>query len=88
MSSKDAIIKQCTSVLGQIIEDGSVPRNVRRAAEEARTILFDTNTSPVVRVASAMSILNEVSNDLNIPLHARTLIWGIASQLERVSIDN
>ena len=88
MLPKEAIIKQCTSVLGQIIEDGSVPRNIRRAAEEARTVLFDTNTSPVVRAASAMSILNEVGNDLNIPLHARTLVWGIASQLERVSIGN
>ena len=88
MPSKDAIIKQCTSVLGQIIEDGSVPRNIRRAAEEARTVLFDVNASPVIRAASAMSILNEVSNDLNIPLHARTLIWGIASQLERVSIND
>ncbi len=88
MSPKDAIIKECTSVLGQIIEDGSVPKNIRRAAEGARMILFDTSVSPVIRAASAMSILNEVSNDLNIPLHARTLIWGIASQLERVSIDN
>ena len=88
MSTKEAIIKQCTSVLGQIIEDGSVPRNIRRAAEEARALLFDADASPVVRAASAMSILNEVGNDLNIPLHTRTLIWGIASQLERISIDD
>ncbi|HIH36687.1 MAG TPA: UPF0147 family protein [Methanocellales archaeon] len=88
MSSKEGIIKQCIAVLGQIIEDGSVPRNIRRAADGARTVLFNTNTPPVIRAASAMSILNEVSNDLNIPLHTRTLIWGIASQLERVSIDS
>ncbi|MDD3420819.1 MAG: UPF0147 family protein [Methanocellales archaeon] len=87
MSSKEDIIKQCIAILGQIIEDGSVPRNIRRAAEGARTVLFNTKIPPSIRAASAMSILNEVSNDLNIPLHARTLIWGIASQLERVSID-
>ena len=87
MSSKEDIIKQCIATLGQIIEDGSVPRNIRRAAAGARVVLVDVHTSPVIRAASAISILNEVSNDLNIPLHARTLIWGIASQLERVSID-
>lgn len=87
MSSKEDIIKQCIAILGQIIEDGSVPRNIRRAADGARTVLFNTSTPPGIRAASAMSILNEVSNDLNIPLHARTLIWSIASQLERVSID-
>ncbi len=87
MSSKEDVIKQCITTLGQIIDDGSVPRNIRRAAEEARTVLFNTNTPPVIRAASAISILNEVSNDLNIPLHTRTLIWGIASQLERVFID-
>ncbi|MDD2666275.1 MAG: UPF0147 family protein [Methanocellales archaeon] len=87
MSSKEDVIKQCIAILGQIIEDGSIPRNIRRAADGARAALFDTNTPPVIRAASAMSILNEVSNDLNIPLHARTLIWSVASQLERVSID-
>ena len=87
MSSKEDIIKQCITNLGQIIEDGSVPRNIRRAADRARAVLVDARTSPIIRAASAISILNEVSNDLNIPLHARTLVWSIASQLERVSID-
>jgi len=87
MMAREDIIKHCVAALGQIIDDGSVPRNIRRAADRARAVLVDTHTSPVVRAASAMSILDEVSDDPNIPLHTRTLIWGIASQLEGVSVD-
>ncbi|MEE9115353.1 MAG: UPF0147 family protein, partial [Thermoplasmata archaeon] len=37
-----------------------------------------------VRVAGANFILDELANDPNIPLHGRTLIWNIMSQLETV----
>jgi len=37
-----------------------------------------------VRSASAVMILDELANDPNIPLHGRTLIWNIISQLETV----
>lgn len=82
--AREDVIKQCVAVLGQITDDASVPRNIRRAVDRAREVLVDAHTPPVVRAASAMSILDEVSNDPNIPLHTRTLVWGIASQLERV----
>ncbi len=37
-----------------------------------------------VRAASAIFILDELANDPNIPLHGRTLIWNIISQLETI----
>jgi len=83
----EKIVKQCADVLKQIIDDDSVPRNIRRAADEARKKLFDEGVSLAVRAASAISVLDEVSNDPNIPLHARTLVWGVVSQLESVSVD-
>ncbi len=83
----EKIIKQCADVLKQIIDDNSVPRNIRRTADEARKKLFDDGVSLAVRAASAISVLDEVSNDPNIPLHARTLVWGVVSQLETVSVD-
>ncbi|HEQ78591.1 MAG TPA: hypothetical protein ENI78_03090, partial [Euryarchaeota archaeon] len=39
-----------------------------------------------VRVSSAIYILEEISNDRNLPLHARTLIWNVSSELETVKI--
>ena len=53
---------------------GSAERVMKAGEEEAVD----------VRIASAISKLDEMANDPNIPLHGRTLIWNIISQLEQV----
>jgi len=80
----DQKIKGITEVLDQVIEDTSVPRNIRRSAEEAKNILMNEDEDVSVRVSSALYILEEISNDRNLPLHARTIIWNVASELETV----
>ncbi|HTY90866.1 MAG TPA: UPF0147 family protein [Methanocella sp.] len=87
MSNVEAVIKQCVDVLSRIKDDDTVPRNIRRSADSVKTILLNSKESPAVRAASSISILDEISNDPNIPLHTRTLIWNIASQLETISVD-
>ena len=66
-------------------EDNSIPRNIRRGAEEVKVLLLK-NADPLdVRVATATSRLDELANDPNIPLHGRTLIWNIMSRLEELA---
>jgi uncharacterized protein (UPF0147 family) len=77
-------LKQVIDVLDQLAEDTSVPRNIRRGATSAKERLLQTNDALDVRAASAIFILDELANDPNIPLHGRTLIWNIISQLETV----
>ncbi len=80
----DVKLKQVMDVLDQLAEDTSVPRNIRRGASEAKSLLMKTQDALDVRVASAIYILDELANDPNIPLHGRTQIWNIISQLETV----
>jgi uncharacterized protein len=87
MSDEQDIIKQSIDILTRIIEDDSVPRNIRRAADEAKNRLLNKEESGAVRAAYVISILDDISNDPNIPIHTRTLIWNIASQLEKVSVE-
>ncbi len=84
MSEK--VIKQCVEILERIIGDDTVPRNIRRSAENVKGILLQEGLSEAVKAASAISILDEMSNDPNIPLHTRTLIWNVASQLETIPV--
>ncbi|MHA1754685.1 MAG: UPF0147 family protein [Candidatus Odinarchaeia archaeon] len=73
MSEMDEKTNQAIQVLNMINEDTSVPRNIRRAASEAIEALKDTKIeSKAVRASNAISILDEVSQDPNCPLHART----------------
>ena len=81
------VIKQCVEVLERVIGDDTVPRNIRRSAENIRNILQNDKDSKAVRAASAISVLDEISNDPNIPLHTRTLVWNVASQLETIPVD-
>jgi uncharacterized protein (UPF0147 family) len=77
-------LNQIMTVLDQLAEDTSVPRNIRKGAKESKELLLNSEDALDVRAASAIYILDELANDPNIPLHGRTLIWNIISQLETV----
>ncbi len=83
MSSVDKL-KQVAEIMARVAGDTSVPRNIRRAAGEARDALLEGGSDPVVQAASAISILDEISNDPNMPVHARTTIWNALSILETI----
>ena len=60
----DEKVNQAMTVLGMIAEDTSVPRNIRRAANEATDALQDSKIeSMAVRASNAISTLAEVSQD-------------------------
>ncbi len=79
---EDPALQKIVDTLGQLGEDGSVPRNVRRGAVSARDELLKQRVARDVRIASAVYVLDELANDPNIPTHGRTAIWSIISSLE------
>jgi uncharacterized protein len=81
----DNKLDQICDGLNMISEDNSIPRNIRRGAEEVKQILLNKANPIDLRVASASSMLDELANDPNIPLHGRTLIWNIMSRLEELA---
>jgi len=68
--------------LGELAEDSSVPRNVRRGAQSAKDELAKPRVALDVRIASAVYVLDDLANDPNLPTHGRTAIWSIISSLE------
>jgi uncharacterized protein (UPF0147 family) len=80
----EAKIKSAMYILMTIINDTAVPRNIRRAAMEALNHLRDTKYTPGVRAANAIGALEQVSQDPNMSLSARTKIWQAISILETV----
>ena len=80
----DKIMQVCDG-LDMLREDNSIPRNIRRGAEEVKNSLLNESDPLDVRVAGATSRLDELANDPNIPLHGRTLIWNIMSRLEGIA---
>lgn len=78
------IIGEVSEILKHIMENNSVPRNIRKAAEDSNLTLNDESEDQTVRVSSVILKLDDISNDPNIPVHARTLIWEILSKLESI----
>ncbi len=76
-------IKQIIQFMDLLLEDTSVPKNIRKAISEAKSKLL-TKDEMVVRASSAIYSLNEVGEDINMPMHARTQIWSIVSMLETI----
>jgi hypothetical protein len=75
--------EKIVSLIDSLVQDGSVPRNVRAAlsiAREKLSVAEDAATG----VGGAIYALDEVSNDINLPMHARTMIWNILTELENI----
>ncbi len=87
MTAQDDQIATCIQMLQHIADDASIPRNIRRVADETRSILQDGSKPAGFRAATAISKIDEISNDPNMPVHARTRIWELVSQLESIPLD-
>ena len=70
-------------LMDSVIEDTSVPRNIRKALDDARQKITSQEKMDVA-ITSAIYILEDISNDINMPSHARTEIWQIISELESI----
>jgi uncharacterized protein (UPF0147 family) len=87
MGMAEKVPESVLEALDRIIQDDTVPRNIRRAASEIKESLLHGKDSLAVRAATAISILEEISSDPNLPMHVRTLIWNVSSQLERIAVE-
>jgi uncharacterized protein len=77
MAELDPIIE----VLNELSSDTSVPRNVRATLSGARKKLLESDDK-VAAMSSAIYDLDGISSDINLPAHARTLVWNLLSELE------
>ena len=69
-------------LIEQIATDRTVPRNIRAKCEESIEILKKEDEGTDIKINTVISIMDEVSNDPNIPMYTRTQIWNIVSALE------
>ncbi|MDI9645403.1 MAG: UPF0147 family protein [Archaeoglobales archaeon] len=73
-------------ILNRIISDETVPRSVRKVASEIKEKLIKSDKL-AIEAATAITVLEDISADPNLPMHVRTMIWNLASQLERIAVE-
>jgi uncharacterized protein (UPF0147 family) len=77
-------LNQAMAILNRVAEDNTTPRNIRRTAKQASDILIDENLSLAVRAANAIDLLEDISQDPNMPMYTRTRLWNVISVLEGI----
>lgn len=79
----ETMISQIVAKMDLLLNDTTVPKNVRGAVSTAKSKLNE-KTDRTVRVSNAIYSIDEVSNDINLPPQARTTLWSILSMLEAI----
>jgi len=85
MQEYEERIKEAMGILGLVSEDTTTPRNIRRAAKQSMEALQLTQNTPAVRASSAISILDEILQDPNMPPYTRVKLWNVMSLLEAIT---
>lgn len=77
-------LEKAIATLQQVAESTITPRNIRKLVRDAIAMLQDEKTSIAVRAANAISLLDEISQDPNMPSFSRVTIWSAVSTLESI----
>jgi len=83
-SNNEEKIEKAIAILQPLVENTAIPRNIRRTVKETIDGLRDKSIGPGVRAANAIGVLEEISQDPNVPSYARVTIWNAISILEGI----
>jgi uncharacterized protein (UPF0147 family) len=78
-------VNKAIELLEDVMRDRGVPRNVKNSIEESLRNLREEKESDNVKISTAISVLDDASNDPNLSFYARTKIWDVVSKLEELN---
>ena len=74
------------STLNQIATNPSTPKNIRKNIADIVEQLKSDEYSISVRAANTISLLDDVTQDPNLPSYVRTSLWQAVSTLSLIHI--
>jgi len=77
-------LREVSEMLDNLVNDTTIPKNIRRALSEAKMRL-DSKDENSVKISAAIYVIESIAEDINMPAHARTQIWAIMSSLETLN---
>jgi uncharacterized protein len=80
--SKEEQVLEVISVLEELKDDSTVPRNVKTKLENSITALKKNDEEVSIRIDKVLQELDEIANDTNTQSYTRSQIWNIVSMLE------
>ena len=77
-------MKEAIETLNQITSSNSTPKTIKKSITDLVTDLNSEEYSLSVRAANTISLLDDVTQDPNMPSYVRTQLWQAVSKLESI----
>ncbi len=77
-------MKGAIETLEQITSSNSTPKTVKKSLTDLIVELKNQEYSLSVRAANTISLLDDVTQDPNMPSYVRTQLWQAVSKLESI----
>ena len=77
-------MKEAVDTLNLIISTNSTPKTIKKSITDLVTDLLKEEYSLSVRAANTISLLDDVTQDPNMPSYVRTQLWQAVSKLESI----
>jgi uncharacterized protein (UPF0147 family) len=75
-------ITEIIELLEELQGDSTVPRNVKNKLSDMQKELQNETGDLSLKVNKILSDVEEIANDINLPMFVRTQIWNLTSLLE------
>ena len=77
-------MKEAVETLNLIISTNSTPKTIKKSITDLVEDLMKEEYSLSVRAANTISLLDDVTQDPNMPSYVRTQLWQAVSKLESI----
>ena len=77
-------MKEAIETLNQIASNNSTPKTIKKSISDLIGDLSNEENSLSVRAANTISLLDDVTQDPNMPSYVRTQLWQAVSKLESI----
>ncbi|MSS85887.1 MAG: hypothetical protein CK526_01270 [Thaumarchaeota archaeon] len=83
-SQNKQAMKEAIDTLNLIASTNSTPKPVRKTVNDLVTDLIKEEYSLSIRAANTISLLDDITQDPNMPSYVRTQLWQAVSKLESI----
>ncbi len=77
-------MKEAIDTLNLIVSTNSTPKTIKKAVTDLVVDLAKEGDSLSIRAANTISLLDDVTQDPNMPSYVRTQLWQAVSKLESI----
>ncbi|MFB3048259.1 MAG: UPF0147 family protein [Nitrosopumilaceae archaeon] len=83
-SKNEESLNTAFETLNQIATNPSTPKNIRKTISDLANDLKSEEYSMSVRASNAISMLDDITQDPNMPSYVRVTLWQAVSTLEGI----